>query len=487
MSTFWTLPTGVELAIFVVCLVIARVALRLSIGPATAALLLICPVPLTYLVSGADSAVYASDIMGIFCLLWLASSQMRLRALFAERVTRLPVVLASLLLVVLPSLSTALGLIATSGAEWKLIAIGFCRGFVYLGLFCGAIAFGKPCKELDKVITIQCIAFSLICCCGILQSVTGLNLTLPIPGALPGTLLIDSATGFMGLYRGAVGAWGAAICGAIPLVLLHRRFGWVLAPACLLAVLMAIILVGSRQGLAFGLMATVFGTVGARGTGGRGTSSTVRALAAVVVLAIGGLYLASVTANSSYDAWLNSRFGGMLDSGSAVDQVSSRDDRMWYAVDRWFRVPITVQVLGAGRGRLTQNQPDDPNEVGYVDSEFVWQLQENGLFEVMLYVAFLILLARRFSLSKRSPATTRKPILAAMVALFVGACLLYGHFFLLHVLNAQGPVACWNWALFGGALGAGIRARVRHEYRVPLATACHQDGLMSRANQLSAH
>ncbi len=484
MNTFWTLPTAIEAAIFVLCLLIARIALRLRLRSAAVALVLICPVPLAYLVAGSDSAIYASDVVGVLCLFWLASSRNRFRAGFTDTVAHLPVVFASLLLVVLPTLSTALGLIATRQGDWKLIVAGLCRGFGYLGLFCAAIGIGRLSDDLEKMLTLQCIAFSLVCCCGIWQTITGLDLTLPDPNTLLAGLTPDSSAGFMGLYRGAIGAWGAAMLGVIPLVLFRRGYGWVIAPACMLAVLTAIVLVGSRQGLVIGLMSAVFGTLGALTTARHSASSAVRSLFAVVTLALGGLYLLSIAANTSFDTWMTQRFGSIVGAESVVDQVASRDNKMWYAVDRWFSAPVTVQALGAGRGRLNQGLAEDEREVGYVDSELVWQLQENGLVGIMIYISFLVLLARCFRRPKRTSEAIRTTILAGRVGLFTGVCLIYGHFFLLHVHTAQASVAYWNWALFGVALGAGIRAK-RESRRSPLTISRPNSFGIARLNTLA--
>jgi len=461
MNTLWTIPTAIEIAILAICLVIARSGLRLRLRSATAALLLMCPVPLAYVVAGGNSALFMSDAVGVFCLFWLAMPRNRNQSLFADKTARLPVMLAALLLVVLPSVSTALGVAATGKGDWKLIAVGLFRGCAYLGLFCAAIHFGKRGEEVDKLIAIQCIAFALICCCGILQAYTGLDLTLPSPttSVLQGDLAADSSSGFMGLYRGAIGGWGAVVLGVIPLVLFRRRYGWVIAPACMLAVLTGIILAGSRQGLFIGLIAALLGTLGALANGRGKRPGSVRALVAVAVLALGGLCLYSTTASTSYDSWINYRFGSLFGLTTVGDQVAGRDDRMAYAIDRWLTNSMMVQVLGAGRGRLSDGITTYPGEVGYVDSEVVWQLQENGLAALLAYGFFLVTLARRLRLYEPSTDSSRSTVRAAKVGLVSGILLIYGHFFLLHVQYSQAPVAYWNWALLGVAIGTVIRAK----------------------------
>lgn len=466
--TFWTLPTALEVAIFTLCLVIARRGFGLRLRYAAMALVLLCPVPLAYLVAGSNSAVFPSDLMGVSCLIWLASSPKTRRAVFADRIAHLPVVLACLLLLVLPSASTVLGLMATGQGNWKLIVLGLLRGSGYVGLFCAAIRFRNRAEEINRMIALQAIAFSLICCCGIWQSVTGVDLTLadPATNSLSGYLALDSAAGFMGLYRGAVGAWGAAMLGVIPLVLLRRKFGWLIAPACMLVILIGIVLTGSRQGLVIGLVAAVLGTMGALATSNRGATSTVRALLAVVALVLGVLYLLGISANTSYDTWITARFGSVLDSGSILDQAADRDFKMWPAIERWYSGPLSVQVMGAGKGRLSPDRPDGHRDVVYVDSELVWQLQEGGLTIIVTYFFFLVVMARRFRCTKRTNEAAYETMLTAKVALATGICLTYGHFFLLHVQTAQAPVAYWNWALFGTAIGAAIRAK-----RAPRMTA----------------
>jgi hypothetical protein len=458
--TFWTLPTAIEVAIIVLCLVIGVRGFRLRLRSAAVALVLLCPVPLVYLVASDNSAVFASDVLGVACLLWLALSPKQLQAVFADRIAHLPVALASLLLVVIPSVSTLLGLVATGQGNWKLIVLGLLRDSGYFGLFCAAIRFRNRAEEINQMIALQCIAFSLICCCGILQNLTGVDLTLAgASDTLTGYLASDSAAGFMGLYRGAVGAWGAAMLGLIPLVLFRRSFGWLIAPACMLAVLSGILLTGSRQGLVIGLIAAVIGTMGALAASQRGASVGIRAILAVAALALGGLFILGVSANTSYDTWINARFGSLLDSASIVDQAADRDSKIWPAIDRWYGNPLSVQMLGAGRGRLSQDTSDGQRDIVYVDSELVWQLQESGLVIIVTYLFFLIALARRFRRATRTKDASHTTMLAAKVALITGICLTYGHFFLLHVQTAQAPVAFWNWALFGTAIGVAIRAK----------------------------
>lgn len=295
MNTFWTLPTTIEGVIFAICLGIACLGLRLRFRPAAAALVLTCPVPLAYLVAGGNSAVFPSDCVGLFCLFWLTQPHKGLRSLLADATARLPVLLAAVVLVALPGVSTALGVITTGKGDWKLIAVGVFRGCAYLGLFCAATHFGMRGEEVSKMIAVQCIAFALICSCGILQAFMGLDLTLPSPTAsvLQGDLAADSGAGFMGLYRGAVGGWGAVILGVTPLVLLRRSFGWLVAPACMLAVLIAIILTGSRQGLLVGLIAAALGILGTLANWRSTNSGCGRVLIGVTVLALGGLCLSS--------------------------------------------------------------------------------------------------------------------------------------------------------------------------------------------------
>jgi hypothetical protein len=461
MSTSWTLPTAIEVAIFVLCLAIARVALRVRVRSAAAALLLMCPVPLVYLVAGANSAIFPSDCMGVLCLFWLAWSHRRSRSVLADTIARLPVVLASLLLVVLPGVSTALGVLSTGRGDWKLIAVGIFRGCSYLGLFCAAIHFGSRGERLSKLLAVQCIAFALICCCGMLQAGTGLDLTLPSPStnAMQGDFAASSGGGFMGLYRGAIGGWGAPILGAIPLVLFRRAYGWVITPACTLSVLIGIVLAGSRQGLLVGLIAAVLGTIMALVSAQRERARAGRAFLAVAVLVSGGLYVLGTSVNTPYARWANDRFGSLFDVASMGDQVKDRDDRMGYAIERWLGNSVAVQVLGAGRGRISDGYTADEGEVGYVDSELVWQLQENGLVAILAYVLFLGVLAQRFGFPNRIPPETQAAVRVAGIGLLSGICLIYGHFFLLHVQYSQVPVACWNWALFGAALGAMIRVK----------------------------
>jgi hypothetical protein len=472
--TFWTLPTAIEIAIFVLCLVIARIGFRLRLRPAAVALLLLCPVPLTYLVTGNNSALFLPDILGACCLVWLAYSK-RLRAVIAGKTVRVPVALAAILLVVLPNISTAIGFVSTGQGDWKLIVIGLCRGCAYLGIFCAAIDFGSRADRPDRLIALQAIAFTLICCCGIWQAITGLDLRLADPTtSLYGDLALDSAAGCMGLYRGAIGAWGAAMLGVMPLVLFRRKHGWITTPVCMLIVLVCVLLVGSRQGLVIGLIAALLGTFAVLASVRSTAVIAVRSLLAVMALALGGLYLQSVSANSSYDTWISARFGSLLESDSIVQLVASRDTNMWYAIDRWFSNPLEVQALGAGRGRLVQGPAADPRTVGYVDSEIVWQLQENGLIAVLLYGCFLFVLVRRFHVPRHSTEAVRTTILAARIGLIAGVCLTYGHFFLLHVHTPQAPIAYWNWALFGAGIGVTIRSKLARRARFTVSFAARR-------------
>jgi len=462
MNTFWSLPTAFEACIFVLCLVIARLGLRLPFRSAAVALLLLCPVPLAYLVAGSNSAIFVSDCVGVFCLLWLIRPHRGSPGLLSNKASRLPVILAALLLVVLPSVSSGLGAAVTGRGDWKLIAIGLFRGCAYLGLFCGAIRFGARSGEINKLMALQCVAFALICGCGILQAYSGLDLTLPSPttAVLQGDLSGDtSAAGFMGLYRGAVGGWGAAMLGVIPLVLFRRRFGWAIAPACGLAVLAGIVLSGSRQGLVVGLIALALGTLVALASSRGMTLASRNTRIAIAAMALSVVLLFALTPNTFYDQWINSRFGSILEGTNVVDQVASRDDRMAYAIGRWMNNSAWVQVLGAGRGRLSDGITTYQGEVGYVDSEAVWQLQENGLLTIVTYAFFLFALARQLKVPKQASGDVRSTIQAARIVLIGGVLLLYGHFFLLHVQYSQAPVAYWNWSVLGAAIGTVVRTK----------------------------
>jgi hypothetical protein len=353
---------------------------------------------------------------------------------------------------------------ATGQGEWKEVVIGLCRDSTYLAVFFTAIEFGRRAEQMEDVVTIQCIAFALICCCGIWQAATGLDLTVPDP-AMPsfrgefGRDSVAAYMGFMGLYRGTVGAWGAAVLGAMPLLLLRRKHVWIATPACMLVVLVGILLVGSRQGIVVGLAASALGLLGTVWATRNDASLGIRLVMVGLGVALGVGLLFQALGNSSYGAWVAYRFGGIVNSESVVDQIASRDDKIWYVVDRWPALPLPVQVLGAGRGRLDQGLPSGQHEVGYVDSELVWQLQENGLATIVIYACFLIVLWRRFDVPLRASGSARAMARVARVVLATGVCLTYGHFFLLHVWTAQAPVSYWEWALFGAALGSASRAR----------------------------
>ena len=78
---------------------------------------------------------------------------------------------------------------------------------------------------------------------------------------------------------------------------------------------------------------------------------------------------------------------------------------------------------------------------------------------LIAYALFLVTLARRLRLSEPFADSTRSTVVAAKVGLASGILLIYGHFFLLHVQYSQAPVAYWNWALFGVAIGTVIHAK----------------------------
>jgi hypothetical protein len=81
-------------------------------------------------------------------------------------------------------------------------------------------------------------------------------------------------------------------------------------------------------------------------------------------------------------------------------------------------------------------------------------VQSNGGLFLLCYIFFLYQLRVRLRKPFRPKESSGASyVFSAVLALYAGILLMWGHFFLMNIGPSQAPVAYWNWALLGGAVG----------------------------------
>jgi hypothetical protein len=114
-------------------------------------------------------------------------------------------------------------------------------------------------------------------------------------------------------------------------------------------------------------------------------------------------------------------------------------------------------ILLRGVGYGTDSEVSAGRAQIYIDSEIFMVIQSNGGLYFLLYIIFLIVLRNRMGKAFRpKDLYGRTYVLGSIVALYSGMLLMWGHFFLLTNGSYHAPIAYWNWALLGGAMGLCI-------------------------------
>ncbi|HEX2972077.1 MAG TPA: hypothetical protein VHP11_07075 [Tepidisphaeraceae bacterium] len=464
----WIKTLLLQSGICVVSIILGVAVLRLSLASAILAAVLVTPVPLFKVSAGTAGFIYAADLLAIVLLL---------RRLFGGAVEEaratLLIRLSFLMLVLLPALSTLLGY-AVNPQERGLnfVFLNLARGFAYFVVFSAFV--GRANREVhpDSILVVQCVAFWLVACCGLVHYLAGVDLDLwnRQLGVEQGILSGGFGGGFMGLYRGAVGAWGMAIVGITPVVFAQRRFGGIVTPAIVVTVMGSIMAVGSRQGAVIGGLSLIIGYVMAvrsRPAGMR-VGAFLRGMGSIGLLGI--LVVAGWGAFSpySFQRFVVRRFDFLLDPALAVEMAKARTSATPFAVEnvtgnaQTFLVGVGYGLEGGSSGLGSGLR------MVMIDSEILMTWQEGGILLLMVYAAFLVMLRFRWQ-HRNWPADAheRTVVGAAVVALYGGIALLYGHFFIMNVHASEAPIAYWNWALFGIAVGLTSKHTQQPQVEVP--------------------
>jgi hypothetical protein len=464
----WTKTLLLQSGICAVSIFVGVVILRLSLASAVLAAVLVTPVPVFKVSPGAAGFIYAADLLAMVLILHrlFSGTAAGVRATLLEG-------LGFSILVILPVASTVLGyLAAPEGRGYNFIALNLARGFAYFVVFSQFIRHVEREPQPDSMLVVQCISFWLVACCGLAQH--GLGVDVDLWNAVRGFNMNQSTGeyggGFMGLYRGAVGAWGIAIVGITPVVFAHRRFGTLLIPVIVITVMGSILAVGSRQGAVIGGILLLIGymmAVRSRPAGMR-VGAFFRGIGSIVLLGVLVSIGWGVVSPYNFQRFVSRRFEFVLDPTRAVEMAKNRTTAMPAAVQNVMGNAQTF-LVGVGYGLESgESGVGGGLHMVMIDSEImtVWQL--GGVVLLGAYIAFLMLLRLRLRRNNwPEDAGPRVVIGAAVVALYGGIALLYGHFFIMNVNAAEAPIAYWNWTLFGIAVGLTSPRMAQQETEVP--------------------
>ncbi|MCY2952923.1 MAG: hypothetical protein NTU53_13245 [Planctomycetota bacterium] len=459
----WIRVLVLQAGIFAFSTLVGVLLFRLPLLSSMLAAVLISPAPLFQVSPGAAGFIYAGDLLVIVLLIqrFLGGSAS------VGPQARLLRLLAFLTVVLLPALSTVLGyLVDSENRLYKPICLGIFRAIGYYITFSAFIRRAGHNSRADSELAVQCIAFWLIACCGLAQFATGIDLDLWTTIRHLGLSKTSGGygRGFMGMYRGAVGAFGVGILAVLPVVFAGRRFASIVLPGIAAMILATTLAVGSRQGVMIGIMVFFLGLgmgVRARPPGYR-LRAFVQGSAGLVILGSIGLIGWAAYAPYEFQKFVGRRFATLTDPDKVVEVVQKRDPRFPHAFDNVTSSPY-VFLLGTGYG-LEYGQTVGGRgalSVIYVDSEimYVWQL--GGTLLLAGYLVFLIRMRLRLRERCWPPEdSARAAIGAAIVVLYGGLMLMYGHFFIMTTSSHEAPIAYWTWAVFGTAVGLCSRRPV---------------------------
>lgn len=454
----WLKVELLQALVFISATLAGALVFRLPWVHAMIAALFTLPAPLFQVTSGAAGFVYGADLVG-----GVLAVPMILHTMIQPWLGRRFLFLfwsALFLLLVWPFATTMFNLLGDDSKEIKFIALGIFRGTCYLTVFLSAIDYGSRHDKSPELLAVSCLSFFGVCLLGLAQQSLGVDLDLwnRVRDIDPTAHTDGYGGGFMGLYRGAVGAWSAGVLSILPIVYLHRKFGWLITGVMASVILGATAQTGSRQGIIYGLGGFLFGlfvSVFLVKSGRRTTIWNSISKTAAVMLLIGGTVAATLQ-NSELQEWLLFRFQSSLGEDSFLRAAINREAKAEAILRHLWEEPVTL-LLGTGQGAIQEDVtgPGQRFSLVYVDSELLWTLQQGGLVQFLTYLGFIAMLFRRtyrfYSVSDPRPQIAQA---AALAALVVGTALSYGHFFLLHVQSTQAPIAFWNWAILGLGLSA---------------------------------
>jgi hypothetical protein len=455
--SIWLSVWGLQAILSIAIVLLARLILKLRWWQIFIGWVFMLPAPVLQIAGGTGSWVFAADLVAPFLAIYVLRNNLPSEDPFHRRV-----IIAAAILALLPLVSTLVGImVSPSDRTWKHIVVQCFRSGAYVFVFAFFVRIARLIGRPDNFLLMQCTMFAGLCACGLLQHYADIDLDLwnYAAGADPGEWTGGYGGGFMGLYRGAVGAWGACVLGAYTVILLPRNGSFLILPLALAVVGGGILVTGSRQGVLIGAMGVLIGLWHGIGSVPVGRRPALLSQAAVFLFltVLLGLYLSARLENTELNQWISRRFdqiGELRSLGDAIDLALSRDPRYGRAVDNVFS-SVLMLCLGAGYGTETA-----ANAVGigyfriYVDSELFYTWQAGGVLTLTAYLVFLCVY--RVSVwGHRQPIEvhTRTAVRAVIPVFWAGILMLWGHFFLLNSFAHHAPVGYWQWAILGLAAG----------------------------------
>lgn len=461
----WPLALILQLLIVLASLVFGTFFLRIPFSQCLPIVLLVTPVPLFQVSPGAAGFIWSADLLALwffFTGMWRGpvpqpQEKQRYRTIL---------LLAFLAVIGWPLVSTSLGILVHASRNYKEVALGLARGLAYWVMFRTFILRGLRHPQPHRLLIVQLFALTLVGLCGLWQYRTGIDLDVWnfVRGLDPTRYVAGGyGGGFMGLYRGGVGAWAAGMLAVAPIVLGRSILGLICLPVVFAILMGGVLAAGSRQGFIIGLLGFAFGALGGALAmpPGRKLLAFFRNVAGVLlVVTLAGLIWQAYSPDTLRD-WFQRRFEDLLDPQTFLHRAATRDPKMPEVLAHVTSNPH-IFFIGAGHGTMVTQLPGGATlDRLYVDSEFFFAWQLGGIVLLVAYAIFLIRLRWAWRKTIQPPdESLRLTITAATAALYVGVLLTYGHFFLLTTDASQAPVAYWNWALFGLAVGATSRAAV---------------------------
>jgi len=426
------------------------------------ALAFISPVPVMQLTSGVAGLIYCADVIGFLCAVQLFKSRWSHGGSPKDVVVIRLLILA--LCLIFPLVSVFLALLSGSVGDIRAILLGLYRGFLYLSVFwyCSRCTRWKW-EQVISVLKAQILLMSIYCCFGIGQYFYGYNIDYwNDVRSLDGGLSEDGyGGGFMGLYRGAVGAWVAVLLSLAATAFLASNRTKVMDTLLFVIVVVAClagsVIVGSRQGLFIGVIGLALGVVVVASLSrvNRIRERMTLNFSLVVAVLLGVGFFASVfLENAEILDWLVNRFGVMFDGGEVVKEVANRDPRFELIIDKLFSYPFAY-IFGISDLVIVSDSTGAIFELIYVDSEFLWVVQKIGVVGLAFYLIFLLRSTSLFLRggSNKGVDEVEKNRAAMLGVPVLGVCmmLVHGHYSFLHVQSSQAPVAYTAWLILGVA------------------------------------
>lgn len=426
------------------------------------ALLFVTPVPVFGLTGGVGGFLYFSDFLGVLCFVELVRARFSavgsLRSIVQLRV------MVFVLCIVLPLISVVLAYINGVSGDFRYVILGLVRGSLYLSVFwyCSSRLRITP-EDLALSLRCQLCLMAIYCGLGVGQYFFGYSVDYwNDVRALEGVMTEEGyGGGFMGLYRGAVGAWVALLLSVSSFAFFFNRGCRAVAVLPYIMVtgvcLAGALIVGSRQGVVFGLLGS---SLGALAVGWKSSSSQTRrgvlfgSVGSVLFILMTISFAAAAFAETDLMEWFGSRFGLFFGEGEVVSEVASRDPRFLAVLEKITSFPMAY-IFGVSEVAMVPEVGGALYELVYVDSELLWTLQKIGVVGLVFYAVFFFKFAAAFLfVSNRLGAALRCFDCAVMVGvpvLMICGFLVYGHYSLLHVQSSHAPVAYCSWLILGVA------------------------------------